>query len=293
MVHCGVSRARQTGRARTVRERGAAGVGRALLALVLVGVSVGVAVPATAGPAPVVLILMENRQYSAIIGNAKAPYINGLAARGTLFTNYFAVTHPSLPNYLAITGGTTCSKSGSSLCTAPTIFTQLGSADAQEFAENETAPCSYKGTSSLYVTRHDAYASDSANRKLSPCGDFPYTHIDPAALPEFSFLTPNLCHDMHGDSTCASSVAAGDSWLSQHVPPLLSAGAIVILTWDEGVGSVHGGGQVATIEVGPGVPVGKNATLMNHYSVLAGMESYFGLPLLANAASASPMSIGT
>src|SRR5260370_38713296 len=68
--------------------------------------------PTTTSPKPliphfskVIVILMENEEYSSIIGDPSAPYINSLAAGGALATQYDAVSHPSLPNYLALTGG--------------------------------------------------------------------------------------------------------------------------------------------------------------------------------------------
>ena len=57
-------------------------------------------------PQHIFLIMMENHGYNEIIGNHKdAPYINWLAAHDPLATNYFGVTHPSLPNYLATFSG--------------------------------------------------------------------------------------------------------------------------------------------------------------------------------------------
>src|SRR4051812_18573519 len=54
-----------------------------------------------------VVIVMENKEYGEVIGKPSAPYINGLARKYALATNYYGVTHPSLPNYLAMTGGAT------------------------------------------------------------------------------------------------------------------------------------------------------------------------------------------
>src|SRR3954451_4453471 len=53
----------------------------------------------------VAVLVLENRSYEQIIGNPSAPYLNKLARRGALATHYYAVTHPSLPNYLALTTG--------------------------------------------------------------------------------------------------------------------------------------------------------------------------------------------
>src|SRR5213082_1001657 len=55
----------------------------------------------------VFVIVMENHSYGEIIGTSAAPYINSLLPSGALATNYTAVAHPSLPNYLALAGGST------------------------------------------------------------------------------------------------------------------------------------------------------------------------------------------
>ncbi|TMD16815.1 MAG: hypothetical protein E6J07_07290, partial [Chloroflexi bacterium] len=52
-------------------------------------------------------IVMENHEYGSVIGRPDAPYVNKLAATYGLATNYFAASHPSLPNYLALTAGST------------------------------------------------------------------------------------------------------------------------------------------------------------------------------------------
>ena len=68
---------------------------------------------AAEGPAPngvphldhVFLIMMENHGYGQILNNPNAPFINELARKANLATNYFAVGHPSLTNYLEVVGG--------------------------------------------------------------------------------------------------------------------------------------------------------------------------------------------
>jgi hypothetical protein len=88
------------------------------------------------------------------------------------------------------------------------------------------------------------------------------------------------------------SVAAGDSWLAANVPALLKAGAVVIVTFDEGSTDTNGGGHVLAVEAGPGVPAGaRDGTFYTHYGLLAGIEQYFGLPLLANARTATPLPV--
>ncbi|MFL5838997.1 MAG: alkaline phosphatase family protein, partial [Thermoleophilaceae bacterium] len=70
------------------------------------------------------VLVLENRSWGQIIGNPDAPYLNSLARRGAVETDYYAITHPSLPNYLALTTGghkninhdcTACRSSGRSL----------------------------------------------------------------------------------------------------------------------------------------------------------------------------------
>ena len=120
-----------------------------------------------------------------------------------------------------------------------------------------------------------------------------------SALPKISFVTPNLCDDDHGlgsgnpFTNCVTGTAGllkrGDNWLKSHVSAWTQAGADVLITWDEGSGTAHGGGQIAALLTGPGVKAGQNSTLFTHYSVLAGIEKKYGLALLGNAATASPV----
>lgn len=259
---------------------------------------------------PVVVILMENEESSSVVGNTTgAPYISKtLIPSGTLFTNYYAVSHPSLPNYLALTVGNTCGKDGTDtvtpLCSEPSIWTQMSAAGiiAREWAENESANCSYTSDGTgLYAQRHDSYAIVADAEALSTCGDLTIgsgssspglapldAALASASPPAYSFVTPNLCDDMH-----SCPIRSGDLWLSANVPGLLRAGVDVIVTFDEGTSNTNGGGQVMTVEAGPGVAAGaKNGTPYTHYGLLAGIEKHFGLPLLSNARTATPLPIG-
>src|SRR5207244_2852405 len=76
------------------------------------------AVPGGASPAriagasgasqrPVVVIVLENHEYSSIESSSSAPYLKAFARGGTLFTRFHALHHPSLPNYLEMTSGHT------------------------------------------------------------------------------------------------------------------------------------------------------------------------------------------
>ena len=63
------------------------------------------AAPAGAATSRVVTIVMENREASAVLGSGEAPYVDALARRYGVATASFGVTHPSLPNYIALTSG--------------------------------------------------------------------------------------------------------------------------------------------------------------------------------------------
>jgi hypothetical protein len=243
---------------------------------------------------------MENHEYSSIVGSSDATYINlRLIGDGRLFESYDAVSHPSLPNYLTMTSGSTQGKQGTDSITAGEIssnnvFHQLVRSGIGWGAYEESLPFACDravtaGTSSgLYALKHDpalAY-SDIANNPL--CRRVvPLTQLDPSRLRPFSFVTPNECNDMH-----SCSISTGDRWLREHVPPLLDHGAKVIVTFDEGSTGLGGGGHVLTVEDGAGVRSGSRSTAsFDHYSLLAGLEDYFGLGLLGAARTARPLPI--
>jgi hypothetical protein len=254
---------------------------------------------ATSAP-PVVLIVMENHEYSSIVGSSDASYINRrLIGHGKLFTSYDAVSHPSLPNYLAMTSGSTDGKQGTDSITAGEIsrnnlFHQLARAGIRWRVYEESLPSAcdravVAGSSpGLYALKHDpamAYA-DIADTRL--CRRVvPFSRLDPTRLRKFIFVTPNECSDMH-----SCSISTGDRWLRNHVPPLLDHGATVIVTFDEGSTSAGGGGHVLTVEAGADVrPGSRNRSSFDHYSLLAGLERYFGIGRLRAASTASPLPI--
>jgi phosphatidylinositol-3-phosphatase len=243
---------------------------------------------------------MENHEYSGIVGSSSAPYTNQtLIPGGKLFTNYDAVVHPSLPNYLAMTSGGPNGKTGTDSITAGEInvenlFHQLSVAGVVWGAFEETMPYAcYKGTfagtsPNDYALKHDPAMMYADIANSSRCtAVVPYSQLDRANLPQFSFVTPNECSDMH-----SCSVSTGDTWLKNNVPPLLNAGATVIVTFDEGTTNTGGGGHILTVENGPGIPTATTDTsAYNHYGLLAALERHFGLPLLQNAQTAVPLPI--
>ena len=263
----------------------------ALTLIALAGALVGRPYVNAAEPAPVVLIVLENHRYQQIVGSDKAPYLNGtFIPSGTLFTKYHAITHPSLPNYIAMTAG---SQLGcrTDVC-APgslggdNLFEQLDTAGLGWRAWEESMPtnCAYADDGD-YVVRHNppVFLKNLVTSGSCAVNDIPYPATPPPLQP-FTFITPNVCHDMH-----SCPIATGDAWLSNHVPDLLAAGATVIITFDEGTRGVN---HVMTAVAGPDVVAGgEDATSYSHYGLLAGLEAHFGLPALKKASTATPLPI--
>jgi hypothetical protein len=278
--------------------------------LTVVGTLLAVLVPASAADAaapagharaavrakkpPVVVIVMENHEFGSIKRSRSAPYLTGtFRHRGTLFTRYHALHHPSLPNYLDMTSGTT-SGCRSDSCPRKTyktdnLFHQLSHRGIGWVAWQESMPkrCALN-SSGTYAVKHNpaAYYRDLFP-KTCPKRDRPYPSKLPRALPPFTFITPNECHDMHD-----CSIAVGDRWLKAHVPPLLKRGAVVVITFDEGTTSEGGGGHVYTVVAGPGVKRGaKDGHRYTHEGLLAGLERWFGVARLHGAKKARPLPI--
>ena len=241
--------------------------------------------------APVVLIVFENRPFSQIAGHA--PYLNGLAAQGQLFTHDVAIVHPSLPNYLAFTAGATLGCTTDYNCTPNTrpeenLYHQLEVAGISwnAFAEHMPTNCRLSDAGTVpnkYIAHHNPVVYFTNVHAACLLKSKPYSQIDPAALPRFTFISPGNEHNMH-DGT----VAQGDAWAAANIPALLNAGAEVIVTFDEGIGTNQ---TVYTFVVGPGIAPGTNTGSFNNYSLLAGLEVKFGLARLRNAQTSTVLPI--
>ncbi len=240
------------------------------------------------GPAePVVIIMMENKHYSDIVGSSAAPYIQSLIAQGTLYTSYEAGPG-SLPDYLANTSGLTGSTSGSN-----NIFNQLQTAGVSwgEYEESMPKACYTGGDTGEYKKAHNpaVYYNDITSSPAACANVVPYTSFDPGHLRAFSYVVPNLADDMHDGASRTAEIQAGDRWLAANVPAMLAGGAEVIVTWDEGSTSDE---HVATIAIGGTAASGAtNSGAFTHPGLLAGLEDAWGFPRLNAAAAANPLPI--
>ena len=245
---------------------------------------------------------MENESFGSVIGSSSAPYENALARSCGLAGNYSGISHPSLPNYLAATGGETFGvtddgEPATHPIDAPSIFSQVDAAHLTWRAYDESMPSSCDTvTSGLYAARHNPAAYYVSLRAACRRDDVPMGSLQAGSftralrngtLANFLFVTPNVCDDGHD-----CSVSHGDSWLSEFLPLIFesslyrSGRAAVFLVWDEGSGDNHVPLIVAGATVHPGV---HPSNAFDHYSLLRTTESLLGLVPLGNASRARSM----
>lgn len=240
----------------------------------------GAAAAAPPRVAHVVLVVFENHEPSEVLGSPSAPTFTNLARRYVDLTNYDAVAHPSLPNYLALVSGSTQGITDD--CTAcsahgPSLGTMLSRAGLSWAAYAEGYPASAQ-----FAEKHVPF--------LYFAGQAAHVHaltdFRPARLPAFSLVVPDLCHDMHD-----CSVETGDRWLAAFVPPLLRLPrTVVFVVFDEGTSTAGGGGHVAALALGTAVRRRfPDPQPTNHYGLLRTIEDALGLPRLGASAQASPL----
>jgi hypothetical protein len=246
-----------------------------------------------AGPAQyqhVVWITLENVGYS-VVGSPSAPYFNHLASECGLATHYFAVSHPSLPNYLALTSGSTqgiLDDGEPSLhpLNTPSIFSQLGS-NWRALAESMPTPCD-RVTSGQYAARHNPAVYFTRSAATCRRNDVPLSFpLDLSA--SFTMIVPNICDDMH-----SCPVATGDAWLRRVVPLILassqyqSRSLVLFITFDENDSDASN--QVPTLVVAPSTPRGERvAVRFTHYSLLRTTETLLHVESLGQARTARSM----
>lgn len=263
----------------------------------------GISLQATRVPSfrHIYLIVLENHEYGSIVGSSAAPYINTLIRRYALATNYHAVTHPSLPNYLALFSGSTQGVTDDSVhnLARRNLVDQLLAhrRTFRVYAQNVPLGC-YKGATAhdgpdgagTYARKHEPAISftDISGNRLRCANILDFRHFSPSAA-SFELIVPNMCNSMHD-----CSVAKGDAWLHSFVPRILGSaalyGSVVFITWDEGSTSLGGGGKVATLVIGPGVKRGfRSAVSHTHYSLLQTIEASWGLGCMNRTCSANDM----
>jgi phospholipase C len=268
---------------------------RIVLALLIVVVVIPAARGAVGVPEfeHVIVIVFENKEEAQVIGPRAAPTFNAMARRYVRFTNYWGLTHPSLPNYIAmVSGGTQGITSDCTTC----IVSARNLADSLEvagrtwktYAEGLPRPGFTGAFAGRYAKKHvpflyfrDIASSPARRGHVVPFSQLP-ADIARNAMPDFALVIPDMCNSMHD-----CPVQTGDRWLAKVLPPLLRLPRTVIfVTFDEGLSGNH----VPSLAVGSAVRRGVRVTSrIDHYSLLRTIETAWGLPLLGHSAAAKPI----
>ena len=266
--------------------------------------------------AHIIVFFFENHEFDVVVNNRLMPNYNRYIRENTLLTQFYAVTHPSLPNYIATFSGDTyniTTDCGKCFVNAPSLPDQIEASGRtwKAYLEDMPKPC-YVGSIGNYVQKHNPFIYfDPIRLNPSRCENsiIPLTQLDSdlaaGKLPNFIYIMPNECnsaHDAYQDPSCDVNVT--DTWVGGWVDKLLaylqpradSEPYLIVLTWDEGQGSHsccglpknNAGGRVATVLISNLAKNGfQDDTPYTAYSLLKTIETAWGLPYLGHAADTS------
>jgi len=271
------------------------------------------AAPAPAPPSPsspaapagpinhVFLVVEENASAAAVIGGPLMPYLNSLATQGGSASEYYANTHPSIGNYFMLTVGSmvTNNNNFSGVVTEDNIVRQLLAAGKtwKSYAEDLPSVGYTGGDTGGYARKHNVLAllADVVNNPAQVGNLVPFSQfsrdLTSNALPNYSFIVPNLCNDGHD---CGLSTA--DSWLQTNIGPLVNSASfqrdgLLIVLFDEAPDTevARGGGRVAWVAVGARAKRGyRSSNVYQHESTLRLTADVLGLPVPPNRAAGAP-----
>jgi len=283
------------------------------------GATSAAASPAHAkSPAPhVMVIMMENTDYSQAIGSAAMPYLNELAHEYAGFTQAYGWSYPSLPNYVELLAGsdlgiTSDCDPGDSGCTdlkASTFTDELESAGVSWHAyfQDDVSGCDTNPSDFFhgnYDVEHNAWAymADFSTqcKHLSNFGPL-LSNLSKRDAPDYNYVVPDLDND-GGDNGTMSS---GDTWFSTEIPKIMKTswykqGGQIVILYDTGYGDSGGfngstGGQLPPLVVVSAHTrgLGLKAAPLNTAGVLRSLEHSYGVAYLGDAASPANGSLGT
>jgi hypothetical protein len=245
--------------------------------------------PAVQAATPhVFVIVMENTGLDRAL---RSQPIARLASANALATNYSAVARPSLPNYLALTSGSTWGITDNDYHSLPAadLGSQLTTAGIswRAYMEGMTAEAGCMRSPYPYALKHNPFAYYGG---ACPSNVVPIEALDTdlaAETPNFVWITPGLCHDGHD-----CSVDTAGTWLDGLVSRIVSSdawrsGGTLFIVWDEGDGGDSN--LVPLIVLAKDATARRSETQYDHYSLLATIEDIFGLPRLGAAATARPL----
>jgi len=258
-------------------------------------------------PDHIVIVVEENKSFSDVIGSKDAPYLNALARRGAVLTNFTAAHHPSQPNYVDFFAGTPLGVCDDSCIQTPFTAPNLGAAllatpgrSFAGFAEGlpPKPVCDLNG----FAKRHCPWM-DFSNVPAAATQSFSKFPKDFRKLPTVSFVIPNVAHDMHDGKTIAAEVRTGDRWLARKLGAYgrwaQSHNSLLIITWDEDsnenykiqcptiIATAPPANRIPAIIAGQHVQRGSRpATAYSHHDLLRTILDMYGIAPFAGTASA-------
>jgi hypothetical protein len=265
-------------------------------------------------PTHVVFVIEENYAYAKIIGSAYAPTFTWLSKQSYVanFTDCYAITHPSEPNYLELFSGSNqgvlFDESGPD-SKAPFCDCNLASSLIQKgytftgYSETQPSAGWYQSDAGEFVTKHCPWinwvggsCADSVPIKdmlpFAPVGTYFPDSNHYGTLPTVSWVIPNLVDDMHDPSTASVAIPNGDAWFKTNMMPLVRWAAnpanntIVIAIWDEDDYSASN--NIPFLICGGNVKGGNiTSPKINHYSVLKMVEDMYGLTECGSSSGAT------
>ena len=238
-------------------------------------------------------MVFENEAYDEIIGSREMPYLNSLARRHALATNYYANSHPSIGNYfIMMTAGQliTGDDAYSSTIREDNIVRRLLASGKiwKSYAEDLPGVGYTGGNQRPYVRRHnplsffsDVVENPAQRRNLAPLSQLT-ADLASGSLPNYAFVVPNQFHNLHscteGGESCTEQeqMKLADAWLRDHIGPLLASTSfqqdgLLLILFDEAEPNdmAHGGGRIPVILVGSKVKPGyRSKTFYQHESAL-------------------------
>src|SRR6266853_939739 len=244
----------------------------------------GTGASGTASPSPtppakhVFVIVLENASYQLAL---RQPYIASVAKQYAVATSYSSVVSPSLPNYLAMTSGSTWGIRDDSYQRLPAggVGSQLTDAGIswKAYMEGFTGDCF--NSPYPYTLKHNpfAYYGGACPANVVPMTDLTTDLNGDTA--QLSWITPGLCNDGHD-----CGVGRADRWLAQVVPQITSSPAwqqngVLFITWDESSAADR---RIALLVVSPSLR-GPIAMPLNHFSLSATISDQLGVPRLGEA----------
>ncbi len=253
-------------------------------------------------PDHIVICVLENHGYSQVIGCPSAPYINHLSSIGANMVEYYALSHPSQPNYIMLFSGSNQGVTNDNLPVGtPWSTPNLGASLINSgftftgYSEDLPAIGSLVGASGSYGRKHSPWINWQGNgtNQIPTSINLTMDHFpsDFTNLPTVSFVIPNMDNDMH-NGVDPARIISGDAWvntnLSAYVNWAMMNNSLLVVLFDEddNLSSNH----IPCIFVGPMIQSGQYSTNgYNHYNLLRTIEDMYGLPYAGNSANARPV----